>query len=68
MTNHLDQLVNLGELTNTPSIPLVSESVVAKYFRDNKGVVRAKPNYVATTNSHGTGHIVFPLWRDHSAK
>ena len=60
MTNHLDQLVNLGELTNTPAIPLVSESVVAKYFRDNKGVIKEKPHYVATTSSYGIGHIVLP--------
>ena len=60
MTNYLDQLVNLGELTNTPSIPLISESVVANYLRDNKGVIKEKPNYVATTESYGTGHIVLP--------
>ena len=60
MTDHLDQLVNLGELTNIPSIPLISEIVVAKYFRDNKGVIKEKPDYVATTESYGTGHIVKP--------
>ena len=60
MSNYLDQLVNLGELSNTPSIPLISESVLTKCFRENKGVITGKPNYVANENSYGNGHIVLP--------
>jgi hypothetical protein len=60
MSNNLDQLVNLGDLSGTPSIPLVSESVIVKLFRDNKGIITEKPDYVATAASFGNGHIVLP--------
>ena len=60
MTDFLDQLLSVGELTNTPSIPLISESVVASCFRENNGVITVKPEYVATSSSRGAGHIVLP--------
>ena len=60
MSNNLDQLVNLGDLSGTPSIPLVSESVVAKCFRENKGIITERPDYVANASSFGNGHIVLP--------
>jgi hypothetical protein len=60
MSNYLDQLINLGELSNTPSIPLISESVLNNYFRENNGVITTKPDYVASENSYGNGHIVLP--------
>jgi Family of unknown function (DUF6339) len=60
MSDNLDQLLNLGELSRTPSLPLVSESVVARCFRQNQGVILEQPDYVATATSYGHGHIVLP--------